>query len=69
MCIVSTNIECIRNGLQVHQHTRDQMFKILLDILQTHILECYLPDNESSKFIVSENTQITIGKESLVKYL
>jgi hypothetical protein len=44
------------------------MFKILLDILQSHIIEGFLPD-ESSKFIVSENSQITIGKEALVQHL
>ncbi len=33
MCVIGSNIECIRNGLQIHQHIRERVFGIAKKII------------------------------------
>lgn len=37
MCVVGTNIECIRNGLQIHHHIRERVFTIAKKILDQEL--------------------------------
>jgi hypothetical protein len=63
MCVIGTNIECIRNGLQIHHHIRERIFTIATKIL----------DQELSSIrrgvIVSEGTQIKVKGETIIEVL
>jgi hypothetical protein len=46
---------------------REAIFKVLQEILEQHLKEQYVKD--AGRFIVSDNTTLTLGKESIVDIL
>jgi hypothetical protein len=59
MCVVATNIDCIRTSLMLHQHSRDQVFGILQNILKLFLRSQVI---ENERFVVSENTFLSVDK-------
>ena len=52
LCVVSSNISSVRSSLQLYQHLRDNMFKLITTMLSSHLNESVLSND--SQLIVSE---------------
>ena len=63
MCVIGTNIECIRNGLQIHHHIRERIFTIVTKILDQEL------STVRRGVIVSEGTQIKVKGDTILEVL
>ena len=63
MCVIATNIECIRNGLQIHYHIRERMFSIANKILDQEI------STNRRGVIISEGTLIKVKGDTIIEVL
>ena len=56
VCVVATNIEIVRNGLQIHHHVRERIFALMQHILERQVTQ---------RVVVSEATKIAVEGESV----
>ncbi len=60
-CIVQTNIEVIRNVMQMHSHAREMMFEIVGEVARRGL--------KGGKMIVSEGIELKFDLEELREIL